>query len=176
VHLFHGARLCSWEGELSVFVCVFVYVRVCARAYVCRLLVEQGLYFADDAGKIDKYVTEDIGYSQSDPLHKVRLRLCLCLYLCLYLCLCLCLCSCLCLELSLRLSLCLSLFLCLRAYACVCVCVCVCSYVRVRMCMCEGERDWVCVCVFEHIHAGNVCLIPVFMRNACKNTHAQIVT
>jgi len=31
VHLFHSARLCSWEGELSVFVCVFVYVCVCVR-------------------------------------------------------------------------------------------------------------------------------------------------
>jgi len=37
VHFFHSARLFSWEGGLSVFVCVFVYVCGCTPLHPLRL-------------------------------------------------------------------------------------------------------------------------------------------
>jgi len=69
---------------VCVCVCVCVRMCVCAHARVCVCvcdcvcatcwLVEQGSYFADDAGKIDQYVTPDTAYSHANPLHKVAVR------------------------------------------------------------------------------------------------------
>ena len=50
--------------------CVCVYDDCC--------YVEQGSYFADDAGKIDQYVTPDTAYSHANPLHKVAVCVCVC--------------------------------------------------------------------------------------------------
>ena len=63
-------------------VCVCVFVCVCACLCVCVYddccYFEQGSYFADDAGKIDQYVTPDTAYSHANPLHKVAVRACVC--------------------------------------------------------------------------------------------------
>jgi len=71
---------------MCVCVCVFVCVCVCACVFVCVCdcvcviccYFEQGSYFADDAGKIDQYVTPDTAYSHANPLHKVAVRACVC--------------------------------------------------------------------------------------------------